>query len=158
MSSVKMPMRPPGSPGATARPGPSWRHRSRPSTPPCASGWERRGTGGTMADVTTPAPPRTPTGGTVVMDANGRIRIPRGGAITIAFMRNRGPVDLWAFIAQGFGITDTNKAMPPPDAPAGAKVTYEWTFGCDADVGWISSGFDHSPTDSYVDNNLHGTG
>jgi hypothetical protein len=39
--------------------------------------------------------------------------------------------------------------------PAGAKVTYEWTFGYDSSKGWISSGFDHSPTEGYVDN-LHG--
>ena len=109
-----------------------------------------------MTDVTTPAPP-TSGNGTVVMDAKGRIRIPRGGAITVAALRIAlGLVYLWAFISQGFGITYTNKATPPPDAPAGAKVTYEWTFGYDSDAGWISSGFSHSPTESYVDNNLHG--
>jgi len=91
------------------------------------------------------------------MDLGGRIRIPRGGAITIAVMRIAlGLVYLWAFISQGFGIGYTNKATPPPDSPAGAPVVYEWTFNVDADNGWITSGFDHSPTEAYVDNNLHG--
>jgi thiosulfate dehydrogenase [quinone] large subunit len=106
-----------------------------------------------MADVLASGP----STGTVVMDARGRIRIPRGGAITVAVLRIAlGLVYLWAFISQAFGITYTNKAQPPPDAPAGAPVTYEWTFGYDSSKGWVSSGFDHSPTESYVDNNTHG--
>src|SRR5262245_2096971 len=104
-----------------------------------------------MTDVTA-APPPAPNGGTVVMDARGRIRMPRGGAITVAVMRIAlGLVYLWAFVSQGFGITYTNKATPPPDAAAGAPVTYEWTFGYDSDAGWISSGFTHSPSEGYVD-------
>jgi len=112
-----------------------------------------------VSTTTMGTPPPTSSGerGTVVMDLGGRIRIPRGGAITIAVMRIAlGLVYLWAFISQGFGIGYTNKATPPPDAPAGAKVTYEWTFNVDADNGWITSGFDHSPTEAFVDNNLHG--
>jgi thiosulfate dehydrogenase [quinone] large subunit len=109
-----------------------------------------------MATVTEPRADR-PRTGAVVMDDRARIRIPRGGAITVALMRIAlGLVYLWAFISQAFGITYTNKATPPPDAPASTKTTYEWTFGYDADKGWITSGFDYSPTESYVDNNLHG--
>jgi thiosulfate dehydrogenase [quinone] large subunit len=94
---------------------------------------------------------------TVAMDADGRIRIPRGGAIAAAVLRIAlGFVYLWAFVSQAFGITYTNQAAPPPDAPAGTKTTYEWTFGHDASKGWISSGFEHSPTENYIDNNMHG--
>jgi len=107
--------------------------------------------------TTTTTPVAESSSGTVVMDARGRIRIPRGGAITAAILRIvLGFVYLWAFVSQAFGITYTNKATPPPDAPAGTKTTYEWTFGYDSSKGWISSGFDHSPTEAYVDNNLHG--
>ena len=78
--------------------------------------------------------------GTVVMDSGGRIRIPRGGAMTVAVMRIAlGLVYLWAFIAQGFGIGYTNKATPPPDAPANAPTVYEWTFDVDTSNGSISS-------------------
>jgi thiosulfate dehydrogenase [quinone] large subunit len=109
-----------------------------------------------MTDVMTPVP-ASPPRGTVIMDARGRIRIPRGGAITVGALRIAlGLVYLWAFISQAFGITYTNKATPPPDAPADAPVTYEWTFGYDSSKGWISSGFEHSPTESYIDNNTHG--
>src|SRR4051812_13198846 len=110
--------------------------------------------------MTTTLPPPTvdePPRGTVVMDRRGRVRIPRGGAITAAVLRILlGLVYLWAFISQAFGITYTNKAPVPPDAPAGTKVTYEWTFGYDSSKGWISSGFDHSPASGFVDNNTHG--
>jgi thiosulfate dehydrogenase (quinone) large subunit len=93
----------------------------------------------------------------VAMDLRGRIRIPRLGAMTAALLRIAlGLVYLWAFISQAFGITYTNQAQPPPDSAAGTQATYEWTFGFDADKGWITSGFDYSPTASYVDNNLHG--
>jgi thiosulfate dehydrogenase (quinone) large subunit len=109
-----------------------------------------------VTDLSTSVSER-PTSGTVVMDSAGRIRIPRGGAITLAVMRVAlGLVYLWAFISQAFGITYTNKATPPPDAPAGAPVTYEWTFGYDSSAGWISSGFDSSPSEKYVTNNTHG--
>jgi thiosulfate dehydrogenase [quinone] large subunit len=109
-----------------------------------------------MAQVAEPAA-SSPPNGTVVMDARGRIRIPRGGAVTVALMRIAlGLVYLWAFVSQAFGITYTNQAQPPPDAPAGTKATYEWTFGYDSSKGWITSGFDYSPTEAYVQNNLHG--
>src|SRR3954468_10264822 len=93
----------------------------------------------------------------VAMDADGRIRIPRGGAVVAALLRIcLGLVYLWAFISQGFGIPYTNHATPPPDAPAEANAVYEWTFGYDSSLGWISSGLEHSPTEKYIDNNLHG--
>jgi thiosulfate dehydrogenase [quinone] large subunit len=91
------------------------------------------------------------------MDTAERIRIPRGGAIVAALLRiTLGFVYLWAFVSQAFGITYTNKATPPPNAPAPTKTTYEWTFDHDSSKGWISSGFEHSPSEAYVDNNLHG--
>lgn len=102
------------------------------------------------------------TGGPMVaMDAAGRIRLPRGGARTAALLRiGLGLMYLWAFVAQGFGVGYTNvrttEAPPPADAAAPAPVVYRWTFSYDADKGWISSGFKHSPTEAYVDKNAHG--
>jgi thiosulfate dehydrogenase [quinone] large subunit len=96
-------------------------------------------------------------GATVAMDASGAIRVPRGAAMAAATLRIAlGLVYLWAFVSQAFGITYTNKATPPADAPAGTKTTYEWTFGYDSSKGWVSSGFDYSPTEAFIDNNLHG--
>ncbi len=67
---------------------------------------------------------------------------------------------LWAFVAQGFGVGYTNvkttQQPPPPDAAAPAPVTYGWTFSYDADNGWISSGFKHSPSEAYLTKNTHG--
>lgn len=91
------------------------------------------------------------------MDGAGRIRIPRGGAITAAILRiSLGLVYLWAFVSQGFGVVYTNKAAPPVDAAAPTKVDYSWHFSYDADKGWISSGFSRSPTNAFVHNNLDG--
>jgi thiosulfate dehydrogenase [quinone] large subunit len=42
------------------------------------------------------------------------------------------------------------------NAPAPAPVDYQWDFTFDPDKGWITSGFQHSPTEQYVDNNAHG--
>src|SRR6478609_11499733 len=85
----------------------------------------------------------------VAMDADGRIRLPRAGAISAALLRiTLGLVYLWAFVAQGLGVGYTNT-----DAPAGTpsgQVTYGWHFSYDADKGWITSGFTHSPTAPYV--------
>jgi thiosulfate dehydrogenase [quinone] large subunit len=109
-----------------------------------------------MSDVITAAAPGGLTG-TVVMDAGGRIRIPRGGAITLAAFRIAlGLVYLWAFIAQGFGVTYSNQESAPAEASADAPADYGWNFGYDSSRGWISSGFQHSPTESYVENNTHG--
>jgi thiosulfate dehydrogenase [quinone] large subunit len=92
----------------------------------------------------------------VTMDREGRIRIPRAGAITAAILRiGIGLVYLWAFIAQGFGIGYTNNIVNQ-DAPAPAAVNYQWHFSYDSNNGWISSGFTHSPTEKYVDNNTDG--
>lgn len=47
---------------------------------------------------------------------------------------------LWAFIAQGFGIGYTNSN----------GTDRGWYFSFDTANGWITSGFDHSPTAGYV--------
>ncbi|MGX7678344.1 hypothetical protein ACSMXN_05560 [Jatrophihabitans sp. DSM 45814] len=65
-------------------------------------------------------------------------------------------VYLWAFISAGFGISYTNKATPPPDSADPVKAHYVWTFTVDSSKGWITSGFQHSPTAGFVNNNLHG--
>jgi thiosulfate dehydrogenase [quinone] large subunit len=80
----------------------------------------------------------------VAMDLEGRIRIPRPGAITAAILRiGIGLIYLWAFLAQGFGIGYTNQVED--------SGGYAWHFSYDADNGWISSGFSSSPTSGYVD-------
>ena len=85
---------------------------------------------------------------TVLMDPKGRIRLSRGGANMAALLRiGLGLLYLWAFLSQGFGITYANSTT---DATTG-KVEYGWHFDVDADAGWISSGFTHSPTAGYVD-------
>jgi thiosulfate dehydrogenase [quinone] large subunit len=97
---------------------------------------------------------------TVAMDAEGRIRIPRGGARTAAALRiGLGLMYLWAFVAQGFGVGYTNvksTVAPPPDSTAPAQETYGWNFSYDASNGWITSGFQHSPSEGFVNNNTHG--
>ncbi len=94
----------------------------------------------------------SPDEGTVVMDGAGRVRIPRGGAAVAALLRiGLGLLYLWAFIAQGFGIGYTNQETPAAGATAVVAVDYGWHFSYDADKGWISSGFQHSPTAGYVD-------
>src|SRR5215471_11999632 len=83
----------------------------------------------------------------VELDDRGRIRVPRGGAIMAALLRiGLGLLYLWAFLAQGFGITYTNS-----ETKADGGVEYGWHFSYDADNGWISSGFDHSPTEGFID-------
>jgi thiosulfate dehydrogenase [quinone] large subunit len=92
----------------------------------------------------------------VTMDRDGRIRIPRGGAIVAAILRiGIGFVYLWAFISQGLGVVYTNHTENV-DVAAPTEVHYEWEFSYDADNGWITSGFSHSPTEGYIENNTHG--
>ena len=101
--------------------------------------------------MTTVTPTVDTPPGTVAMDPEGRVRIPRGGAnVTVLLRIGLGLVYLWAFFAQGFGITYTNSTTD-----AAGNVEYGWHFDVDADNGWITSGFEHSPTAGYVDN-THG--
>ena len=94
--------------------------------------------------------------GMVVMDREGRIRIPRGGAIVAAILRiGIGLIYLWGFIAAGFGVHYTNQVVDN-NAPAPQEVQYHWSFDVEPDDGWITSGFTKSPTEAYVDNNAHG--
>jgi len=83
---------------------------------------------------------------TVVMDEIGRVRLPRGGANMAAALRiGLGLLYLWAFFAQGFGIVYTNS-----ETDANGSVSYGWHFDVDTDRGWISSGFEHSPTEGFI--------
>ncbi len=106
-----------------------------------------------MTTTIDPAPADTQL---VAMDREGRIRIPRGGAIVAAILRlGIGFVYLWAFISQGLGLAYTNHTENV-DVAAPTEVQYEWEFSYDADNGWITSGFSHSPTEGYIENNTHG--
>src|SRR5262245_23301518 len=94
--------------------------------------------------------------GMVMMDREGRIRIPRAGAITAAILRiGIGLIYLWGFISQGFGVHYTNQIVNN-GAAASEPVEYHWDFEFEPDDGWITSGFTKSPTEAYVDNNSHG--
>jgi thiosulfate dehydrogenase [quinone] large subunit len=85
------------------------------------------------------------------MDLDGRISLPRAGAVTAALLRlGLGLLYLWAFVSQAFGVLYTNTTNP--DA---AHPSYGWHFSYDASKGWISSGFNHSPTAAFV-GTLHG--
>ena len=87
----------------------------------------------------------------VTMDAAGRIHLPRAGAITAALLRiGLGLLYLWAFIAQGLGVGYTNAPVPDQAESASVNVDYGWHFSYDADNGWITSGFSHSPTEGYT--------
>jgi hypothetical protein len=56
------------------------------------------------ANVEATAAP-TSDAGMVVMDREGRIRIPRGGAVVAAILRiGIGLIYLWGFISAGFGV------------------------------------------------------
>jgi thiosulfate dehydrogenase [quinone] large subunit len=84
----------------------------------------------------------------VTMDADGRIRLPRAGAVAAALLRiGLGLLYLWAFLSQGLGIGYSNTSEA--DATA-ANPSYGWHFDYDADAGWITSGFAHSPTEGYT--------
>ena len=107
------------------------------------------------ANVETTSAP-TSDAGMVVMDREGRIRIPRGGAVVAAILRiGIGLIYLWGFISAGFGVHYTNQVVDN-DAPAAQQVQYHWSFDVEPDDGWITSGFSKSPTEGYVDNNTHG--
>lgn len=88
----------------------------------------------------------------VATDREGRIQLPRAGAITAALLRiGLGLLYLWAFLAQGLGVGYTNSDAPAAATAAPVDITYGWHFSYDADNGWITSGFEHSPTGGYVD-------
>jgi thiosulfate dehydrogenase [quinone] large subunit len=88
----------------------------------------------------------------VELSADRAVVVPRGAAISAALLRiGIGLTYLWGFIEQAFGVTYTNATS---DA-AGKPTSYGWHFGHDADLGWITSGFEHSPTAQYI-GNTHG--
>jgi thiosulfate dehydrogenase [quinone] large subunit len=70
--------------------------------------------------------------------------VTRGAGIVLGLLRiSLGLLYLWAFVAQGFGImySNSNGAKPP---------SYGWHFSYNSQLGWVSSGFSHSPTAMYV--------
>ncbi len=80
----------------------------------------------------------TSLGATVVMDDEGRIRIPRGGAVSAALLRiGLGWLYVWGFVSQALGVGYTNDGDT-------------WHFSFSTDAGWITSGFKTSPTEGYI--------
>src|SRR4051794_28755596 len=101
-----------------------------------------------MSTIADPSPAGE---GHVVLGSKDHARVTHAAANTAALLRIAlGLVYLWAFIAQAFGIgySDTKTT-------ADGKTEYGWYFSYDADKGWISSGFAHSPTAGYIDD-THG--
>jgi thiosulfate dehydrogenase (quinone) large subunit len=97
----------------------------------------------TSEDPRSASPP-----GTVNLDRDGRVVIPRGAANSAALLRlGLGLLYLWAFISQGFGIIYANSTT----GEAGKAGTYGWHFSYDPSLGWITSGFTHSPTAGFID-------
>jgi thiosulfate dehydrogenase [quinone] large subunit len=87
----------------------------------------------------------------VTLDEVKGVRVTRAAAYSAALLRiSLGLVYLWGFIAQAFGVVYTNSKTDPT-----GKITYGWHFTYDANKGWITSGFTHSPTGQYV-GNTHG--
>lgn len=99
-----------------------------------------------MSTETTPSGVDT---GVVVMDDAGRVRLTRGGATMASLLRiGLGLLYLWAFISQGFGVHYSNTDASA--VAAGTSTEKSWNFDYDADAGWITSGFSHSPTEGYT--------
>jgi thiosulfate dehydrogenase [quinone] large subunit len=104
-----------------------------------------------MSVSTTEPGTHVPERRTYAMDAEGQIRISKGGANVAALLRiGLGFLYLWAFLEQAFGIGYTNTTTP-----AGQLPTFGWHFSYDSSSGWITSGFTHSPTAPFI-TSLHG--
>ncbi|HUJ66741.1 MAG TPA: hypothetical protein VLX59_14445 [Acidimicrobiales bacterium] len=85
--------------------------------------------------------------GSVSLDGRSRVVIPRGAVATAVLLRvGLGLLYLWGFISQAFGIVYKNSVT---DAD-GKVVSYGWHFSYDTSMGWITSGFTHSPTASFI--------
>jgi len=85
--------------------------------------------------------------GTVRLDPGGRVIVPRGAANTAGLLRiGLGLLYLWAFVSQGFGVVYANSVTNS----AGQATSYGWHFSHDASLGWITSGFTHSPTAPFI--------
>jgi thiosulfate dehydrogenase [quinone] large subunit len=98
-----------------------------------------------MAITKTQTPPSTSK--SITLDPKGRVLLPSMAADAAALLRVAlGLVYLWGFISQAFGISYTNSATD-----ATGKTTYGWHFSYNSSNGWITSGFSHSPTGTYVD-------
>src|SRR6478672_680615 len=77
--------------------------------------------------------------------------VTKGAADSAALLRIAlGLVYLWAFIEQAFGVGYTNTAKS-----ATGQISYGWHFSYNRQLGWITSGFSHSPTAAYI-GNTHG--
>jgi len=96
----------------------------------------------TVKEVSSAKPP-----GTVQLDLGGRVIVPPGAANTAGVLRiSLGLLYLWAFISQGFGVVYANSVTNA----AGQATSYGWHFSYDASLGWIMSGFTHSPTAPFI--------
>jgi len=100
---------------------------------------------------TSTSPPGLPPK-TVKLDRGGRVTVPRPAAIAATLLRlTLALVYLWGFINQAFGVSYTNSATNS----AGQAVSYGWHFSYNSSLGWITSGFTHSPTAAFI-GNTHG--
>jgi thiosulfate dehydrogenase [quinone] large subunit len=87
----------------------------------------------------------------VTLDDRRGLRVTRATAYSLALLRiSLGLVYLWGFTTQAFGVTYTNSKTD-----SAGQTTYGWHFTYNANKGWITSGFSHSPTGQYV-GNTHG--
>jgi thiosulfate dehydrogenase [quinone] large subunit len=87
---------------------------------------------------------------TIAMDDRSGVQLTPMGATTAALFRiGMGLLYLWAFVTAAFGVGYQN-ADPP-----GSATNYGWHFTYDSSMGWITSGFKHSPTAGFV-SILHG--
>jgi thiosulfate dehydrogenase [quinone] large subunit len=89
---------------------------------------------------------------TVVLDANGHVIVTRAAANVAVLLRlGLGLLYLGAFISRGFGVLYSNSTTNA----AGKVVSYGWHFSYNTSMGWISSGFTHSPTAAFI-SSTHG--
>jgi thiosulfate dehydrogenase [quinone] large subunit len=96
-----------------------------------------------VSETSPPGPPPK----TVKLDRGGRVIVPRAAAIAAALLRLAlALVYLWGFITQAFGVSYTNSVTNS----AGKAFSYGWHFSYDSGMGWITSGFAHSPTAAFI--------
>jgi thiosulfate dehydrogenase [quinone] large subunit len=88
-------------------------------------------------------------------------RLDRPAGRVAALLRiSLGLVYLWAFVSQGFGVGYTNRPAPPPGSPPAAAFSTQpdgaWHFDVNPSKGFITSGFESSPTTGYLRSSARG--